>query len=78
MHLEWPARIAVSSVVKASIILQSMGGAMSSLWYNLDDVAQTVLMNMANADIERTLRLAPHTATPVDGLSSYRSVALGS
>ena len=32
-------------------------------------MAQTVLMNVANADLERTLRLAPHTATPVDGLA---------
>ena len=40
-----------------------------ALGHNLDDMAQTVLMNMANADIERTLRLAPHTSTPVDGLA---------
>ena len=40
-----------------------------ALGHNLDDMAQTVLMNMVNADLERTLRLAPHTATPVDGLS---------
>jgi len=40
-----------------------------ALGHNLDDMAQTVLMNLANADIERTLRLAPHTMTPVDGLA---------
>ena len=40
-----------------------------ALGHNLDDMAQTVLMNVSNGDLERTLRLAPHTSTPVDGLS---------
>jgi len=40
-----------------------------ALGHNLDDMAQTVLMNMTNGDVERTLRLAPHTTTPVDGLA---------
>ena len=40
-----------------------------ALGHNLDDMAQTVLMNMTNGDLERTLRLAPHTTTPVDGLA---------
>ncbi len=39
-----------------------------ALGHNLDDMAQTVLMNMSNGDMERTLRLAPHTKTPIDGL----------
>ena len=39
-----------------------------ALGHNLDDMAQTVLMNMTNGDIDRTLRLAPHTDAPVDGL----------
>ncbi len=39
-----------------------------ALGHNLDDMAQTVLMNMSNGDLERTLRLAPHTNTPIDGL----------
>tara|TARA_B100001121_G_scaffold212430_1_gene186065 strand:- start:221 stop:1231 length:1011 start_codon:yes stop_codon:yes gene_type:complete len=39
-----------------------------ALGHNLDDMAQTVLMNMSNGDLERTLRLAPHTTTPIDGL----------
>ena len=39
-----------------------------ALGHNLDDMAQTVLMNMTNGDIDRTLRLAPHTNAPVDGL----------
>lgn len=46
-----------------------VGADVIALGHNLDDMAQTVLMNMANADIERTLRLAPHTMTPVDGLA---------
>ncbi|MBQ70883.1 MAG: hypothetical protein CMA65_05270, partial [Euryarchaeota archaeon] len=37
-----------------------------ALGHNLDDMAQTVLMNVSNGDLERTLRLAPHTSTPVD------------
>ena len=53
---------------------------MSSLGHNLDDMAQTVLMNMANADIERTLRLAPHTATPLTAFprESFRCVGFQS
>ena len=39
-----------------------------ALGHNLDDMAQTVLMNMSNGDLERTLRLAPHTNTPIDGM----------
>jgi uncharacterized protein (TIGR00269 family) len=40
-----------------------------ALGHNLDDMAQTVLMNMTNGDLERTLRLAPHTTTPLDGMA---------
>jgi uncharacterized protein (TIGR00269 family) len=50
-------------------LAEKVGADVIALGHNLDDMAQTVLMNMANADIERTLRLAPHTATPVDGLA---------
>ena len=50
-------------------LADKVGADVIALGHNLDDMAQTVLMNMANADIERTLRLAPHTATPVDGLA---------
>ena len=50
-------------------LAERLGADVIALGHNLDDMAQTVLMNMANADIERTLRLAPHTATPVDGLA---------
>ena len=50
-------------------LAERVGADVIALGHNLDDMAQTVLMNMANADLERTLRLAPHTATPVDGLA---------
>ena len=38
-------------------------GADIALGHNLDDMAQTIMMNMQNGDLERTLRLAPHTST---------------
>ena len=39
-----------------------------ALGHNLDDMAQTVLMNIQNGDMERTLRLAPHTNLPIEGM----------
>jgi uncharacterized protein (TIGR00269 family) len=49
-------------------LAQQVGADVVALGHNLDDMAQTVLMNMTNGDIDRTLRLAPHTDAPVDGL----------
>ncbi len=49
-------------------LAQQVGADVVALGHNLDDMAQTVLMNMTNGDIERTLRLAPHTDAPVNGL----------
>jgi len=40
-----------------------------ALGHNLDDMAQTIMMNIQNGDLERTLRLAPHTSTPIDDLA---------
>jgi uncharacterized protein (TIGR00269 family) len=40
-----------------------------ALGHNLDDMAQTIMMNLQNGDLERTLRLAPHTNTPIDGMA---------
>ena len=40
-----------------------------ALGHNLDDMAQTIMMNMQNGDLERTLRLAPHTNTPLEGMA---------
>ena len=39
-----------------------------ALGHNLDDTAQTVLMNFQKGDIDRMLRMAPHTNRIVDGL----------
>ena len=50
-------------------LAKKVGADYVALGHNLDDMAQTVLMNMTNGDLERTLRLAPHTTTPVDGLA---------
>ncbi|MBT60100.1 MAG: TIGR00269 family protein [Euryarchaeota archaeon] len=50
-------------------LAQKVNADFIALGHNLDDMAQTVLMNMTNGDLERTLRLAPHTTTPVDGLA---------
>ena len=49
-------------------LAKSVDADVVALGHNLDDMAQTVLMNMTNGDIDRTLRLAPHTDAPVDGL----------
>ncbi|MAO69840.1 MAG: TIGR00269 family protein [Euryarchaeota archaeon] len=37
--------------------------------HNLDDMAQTVLMNLQKGDLERTIRLAPHTWAPIKGMA---------
>ena len=39
-----------------------------ALGHNLDDMAQSILMNLQNGDVERTIRLAPHTWDPIEGL----------
>ncbi len=50
-------------------LASKVGADVVALGHNLDDMAQTVLMNLTNGDIERTLRLAPHTTTPLDGMA---------
>ncbi|MDP6639593.1 MAG: TIGR00269 family protein [Candidatus Poseidoniaceae archaeon] len=40
-----------------------------ALGHNLDDMAQSILMNMQKGDLDRTLRLAPHTQRPLDGIA---------
>ena len=40
-------------------LAKKVGADVIALGHNLDDMAQTVLMNMSNGDLERTLRLAP-------------------
>ena len=39
-----------------------------ALGHNLDDMAQSILMNLQKGEIERSVRLAPHTSTPIDGI----------
>ena len=40
-----------------------------ALGHNLDDMAQTVLMNLQKGDLDRTLRLAPHSWSPIEGMA---------
>lgn len=40
-----------------------------ALGHNLDDMAQTVLMNLTAGEVERSRRLAPHTDRPAEGLA---------
>ena len=40
-----------------------------ALGHNLDDMAQTVLMNLQKGDLDRTLRLAPHSWSPIKGMA---------
>ncbi len=46
-----------------------MGADVIALGHNLDDVAQSVLMNLQKGEVDRTARLAPHTTQPIDGLA---------
>lgn len=50
-------------------LAERVGADVIALGHNLDDMAQTIMMNMQNGDIERTLRLAPHTSTPLAGMA---------
>jgi uncharacterized protein (TIGR00269 family) len=50
-------------------LADKIGADFIALGHNLDDMAQTVLMNMTNGDLDRTLRLAPHTTTVVEGMA---------
>ncbi len=50
-------------------LAERVGADVIALGHNLDDMAQTIMMNMQNGDLERTLRLAPHTATPLEGMA---------
>ena len=40
-----------------------------ALGHNLDDMAQSILMNLQKGEVERSIRLAPHTSSPLEGLS---------
>ena len=40
-----------------------------ALGHNLDDMAQSILMNFQKGEIDRSVRLAPHTQAPIDGIA---------
>ena len=40
-----------------------------ALGHNLDDMAQSVLMNLQKGEVARSARLAPHTKSPIDGMA---------
>jgi uncharacterized protein (TIGR00269 family) len=40
-----------------------------ALGHNLDDMAQSIIMNFQKGNIERSVRLAPHTDNPIEGLA---------
>jgi uncharacterized protein (TIGR00269 family) len=50
-------------------LAKRVGADYIAIGHNLDDVAQSVLMNMQRGDIDRTIRLAPHTEIPIEGLA---------
>jgi len=49
-------------------LAERVGARWMALGHNLDDVAQSVLMNLQKGEIERIVRLAPHTESNVEGL----------
>lgn len=51
---------ALAEMVEADVV---------ALGHNLDDMAQTVLMNLTAGEVERSRRLAPHTERPAEGLA---------
>ena len=50
-------------------LAERVGAKWMALGHNLDDTAQSILMNLGKGEMERIIRLAPHTSTPLDGLA---------
>jgi len=50
-------------------LAQRVGADVVALGHNLDDVAQTVMMNLVAGKVERSLRMAPHTHRVEEGLA---------
>lgn len=50
-------------------LAERCGAEWMALGHNLDDMAQTILMNLQKGEVGRTIRLAPHTWAPIDGLT---------
>ena len=49
-------------------LAERSGADVMALGHNLDDMAQSILMNLQKGEVDRSVRLAPHTSTPIDGL----------
>ena len=56
-------------------LAERVGARWMALGHNLDDTAQSILMNLGKGEMERIIRLAPHTSMPLAGLAP-RIVAL--
>ena len=50
-------------------LAQKTNADVMALGHNLDDMAQSILMNLQKGEIERSVRLAPHTSSPLEGLA---------
>ena len=50
-------------------LAQKTNADVMALGHNLDDMAQSILMNLQKGEIERSIRLAPHTSSPLEGLA---------
>lgn len=50
-------------------LANNVGAGVIALGHNLDDTAQTVLMNLQRGDVNRLLRMAPHTSRPIEGMT---------
>ena len=50
-------------------LAQRVGADVIALGHNLDDMAQSILMNLQKGEIDRSVRLAPHTQSPIDGIA---------
>jgi len=50
-------------------LAERVGARWMALGHNLDDTAQSILMNLGKGEMERIIRLAPHTSMPLDGLA---------
>ncbi len=49
-------------------LAEKLDADVMALGHNLDDMAQSVLMNLQKGEIERSVRLAPHTQSPIEGM----------
>jgi uncharacterized protein (TIGR00269 family) len=50
-------------------LAQKVNADIMALGHNLDDMAQSIIMNFQKGNIERSVRLAPHTDDPIEGLA---------